>query len=348
MYDPYIEHSGVKGMHWGVRRYQNSDGSLTPAGRAHYGVGPARKFKTTVGSAIKKARKGAGRVKASISKSLKKIKTKSEERKEANLSNAILKGNVKKIVKNVDRMSDRELQEALNRARNVKALNDLRVPKKSLTEKVGDVAGAVTKGAIAVQNIAKARQERLKYRKEREQYDRDEQKRYEDDRKKWEEEHANDKTFKETLGDLKNRAGELKRKLDGWEPYDVRKADEDKSRRAAQEEWVRDFVKNNPIRVGERKPAGLLPEYIPNYTRKDSSTPPKPSTPSILERAASNRKAPTEVISSFSGNANDKLKGNLSILKNINNSRTSYDFSDLDSFTDDLLKGVKRKKKKRR
>ena len=29
----YIEHHGIKGMHWGIRRYQNPDGSLTPAGR---------------------------------------------------------------------------------------------------------------------------------------------------------------------------------------------------------------------------------------------------------------------------------------------------------------------------
>lgn len=28
-----IYHWGVKGMKWGVRRYQNKDGSLTPAGR---------------------------------------------------------------------------------------------------------------------------------------------------------------------------------------------------------------------------------------------------------------------------------------------------------------------------
>ena len=34
-----LYHYGVKGQKWGVRRYQNSDGSLTPAGRRRYGVG---------------------------------------------------------------------------------------------------------------------------------------------------------------------------------------------------------------------------------------------------------------------------------------------------------------------
>lgn len=33
----YLEMHGTKGMHWGVRLYQNPDGSLTPLGRARYG-----------------------------------------------------------------------------------------------------------------------------------------------------------------------------------------------------------------------------------------------------------------------------------------------------------------------
>ena len=32
----YIKHHGIKGQKWGVRRYQNKDGSLTPAGNKRY------------------------------------------------------------------------------------------------------------------------------------------------------------------------------------------------------------------------------------------------------------------------------------------------------------------------
>ena len=37
MYDRYLAHHGILGQRWGVRRYQNSDGSLTPAGKKRYG-----------------------------------------------------------------------------------------------------------------------------------------------------------------------------------------------------------------------------------------------------------------------------------------------------------------------
>lgn len=34
--DTFLAHHGIKGQRWGIRRYQNEDGSLTKAGEKHY------------------------------------------------------------------------------------------------------------------------------------------------------------------------------------------------------------------------------------------------------------------------------------------------------------------------
>lgn len=54
--DNYLQHFGVKGMKWGVRRYQNSDGSLTNAGKKKYGKMSNDKLSKTLKKQVQKQR----------------------------------------------------------------------------------------------------------------------------------------------------------------------------------------------------------------------------------------------------------------------------------------------------
>lgn len=51
----YICHHGVKGQRWGVRRYQNADGTLTKAGRKRFG-----RYGTKIINKIESAKKETG------------------------------------------------------------------------------------------------------------------------------------------------------------------------------------------------------------------------------------------------------------------------------------------------
>ena len=62
IYDDYLAHYGVKGMKWGVRRYQNADGSLKSAGKRRYGgrlLGGAASNKTAKNKKTRRGEKGS-------------------------------------------------------------------------------------------------------------------------------------------------------------------------------------------------------------------------------------------------------------------------------------------------
>lgn len=70
----FLEHHGIKDQKHGVRRFQNYDGSLTPAGRERYGVGPARKKKAINDKASVKAEKKAVRESIGHKRLMKKLR----------------------------------------------------------------------------------------------------------------------------------------------------------------------------------------------------------------------------------------------------------------------------------
>ena len=54
--EDFLAHHGVKGQKWGVRRYQNKDGSLTPKGKKHYDSMSDDKLQKTLYKQVKRAR----------------------------------------------------------------------------------------------------------------------------------------------------------------------------------------------------------------------------------------------------------------------------------------------------
>lgn len=100
-----LVHYGIKGQKWGRRRYQNADGSLTPAGRERYGSEENfdKQYPEDVKKSINKAKSGLNKASGAVDK-VKDVNAKK-----------IKKAQEAQIKKDISQMSDQELQKIVNR-----------------------------------------------------------------------------------------------------------------------------------------------------------------------------------------------------------------------------------------
>lgn len=166
-----LEHSGIKGMKWGKRRYQNKDGSLTDAGKKRYGRDAKKqgykKYDESTNTYYKTSKKnGREDFDADVDKFVKDDMVRSKGLAESGkrLSEDLKRVNDKSM-KNAPRkeldlstMTDKELRDQINRAFLEKQYNDMFNPPQvskgreyasKILETTGDVL-AVTGSALAV------------------------------------------------------------------------------------------------------------------------------------------------------------------------------------------------------
>ena len=156
-----LTHSGVKGMKWGVRRYQNKDGSLTDAGKKRYARDAREKefdnYDDAKGVYYKSSKKnGRSELAADPSRYAKEDLTRTKRLTEetSRMTGELKKANdtaIRNKPKNtmdLSKMSDKELRDQINRAFLEKQYNDMFAPQttskgREYASKVLETSGTV-------------------------------------------------------------------------------------------------------------------------------------------------------------------------------------------------------------
>ena len=103
----YLMHHGIKGQKWGVRRFQNEDGSLTNLGRQRYG----QSYRTGLGGIIDKLKERKAEKKRKQEEEAARIAKEEEEKRKKEKADAIASGNPDAILKFVSEMSSSEIRD---------------------------------------------------------------------------------------------------------------------------------------------------------------------------------------------------------------------------------------------
>lgn len=127
-----LVHYGTKGMRWGVRRYQNKDGSLTPAGKKRYDrdirENNAKKKDNRIvidgPDANRWVKEDARRAKGVVDSSRDMVR-------ELDNINRSTRPKSKKQTMDLSKMSDQEMRSQINRALLEKQYNDMFAPQKT-------------------------------------------------------------------------------------------------------------------------------------------------------------------------------------------------------------------------
>lgn len=111
-----LYHHGIRGQRWGIRRYQNKDGTLTEEGKRRANE-MAGEYARLTGSSIRRLTRSSKSSKSSTP----------EQHKEPEPTKT----------KSLSEMSDKELSDALNRMRNEEAYKDLEKKRKEANTSAG-------------------------------------------------------------------------------------------------------------------------------------------------------------------------------------------------------------------
>lgn len=152
-----LHHHGIKGMRWGVRRYQNEDGSLTPAGKERYSRDVRENNAKKKDNRIQIDGPDPNRwVREDMSRSKKLIDNTSDIT--GKLNQAIFNRSKKRAKMDLSNMTDQQLRDRINRANLENQYVDMFGPEtvskgrryaKTILDAVGTVLG-VGSSALAI------------------------------------------------------------------------------------------------------------------------------------------------------------------------------------------------------